>query len=39
MKNNKTNIEIQTIKEKLTAGADQTIDVLVRVVPPEVDNS
>ena len=39
MKNNKTNIEIQTIKEKLTAGADQTIDVLVRVVPPEADNS
>ena len=39
MKNIKTNIEIQTIKEKLTAGADQTIDVLIRVVPPEADSS
>jgi len=39
MKSNKTNIEIQTIKEKLRSAADQTIDVLVRVVPPEEDNS
>ncbi|MBK9767453.1 MAG: VWA domain-containing protein [Chloracidobacterium sp.] len=36
---NKTIIEIKTIKEKSTAGEGQTIDVLVRVVPPERNNT
>src|SRR3954454_15864019 len=39
MKNEKPTIEIFTEKEKLTAGKDQTIDVLVRIVPPAAETS
>jgi Ca-activated chloride channel family protein len=39
MSNKKTNIEIITEKAKLIAGEDRTIDVLVRITPPQTDAS
>jgi Ca-activated chloride channel family protein len=39
MKNERPTIELITEKEKLAAGKDATIDVLVRIVPPAVDAS
>lgn len=37
MSNNDTRIEILNEKEKIAANTDQTIDVLVRVIPPAID--
>lgn len=39
MKNEKPGIEIFIEKAKLSAYADQTIDVLVRITPPAVDRA
>src|SRR3982751_304837 len=39
MKNEKPTIELITEKEKLTADKEQTVDVLVRIVPPAADTS
>ena len=39
MNNEKPNIELLTEKEKLTAGEDQTIDVLLRITPPAAGTS
>ena len=39
MKNEKPTIEIYTKKGKLIANSEQTVDVLVRVTPPDIDTS
>ena len=38
MTNKQSNIHILTEKEKLVAGEDRTIDVLVRITPPQIES-